>query len=225
MINGGPTPSRYTVVVATILLLGVAACSAGATTNSAVSAPPVEVTSAPSGEASYAFAAPSSTPTPTLKQSSADMTIVGFDRTIAEQNGYEIVKNAQGLDTAVKRGEPSAGDVGGHDSVTSNCGTSWITFTSIGHDKANMTTGFGVIHAAVKYGWTVDFVDRWGVSSQGRSGVLANRTTWDWTPPFIFASGGTGSAFASVETGSYAVLLNGAVCYSGGPSAKDWIYN
>jgi hypothetical protein len=162
------------------------------------------------------------------------MTVASFDRAIAEANGYAIVTLPSGtvasvpkaLATKAAAGDPSVlATTLGESTVGGNCGYSYIEFYARGGATADLRTGFGVIRGAISYWWRVDIIDTAGVSQQRWSGSLANRTTW------VSDNGNfrrlyltRGYAWAGVNTGSYAILNNGAVCYSGGPATSITVY-
>ncbi|MFI9255265.1 hypothetical protein [Streptomyces sp. NPDC053069] len=121
------------------------------------------------------------------------MKVVGFDAAVAEEHGYKIVTLPNGEQTSV----PKGGRVVPNTTVHGDCGDSYLHF-----------------HAVVRYGWSVDVTDRFGVGRLHDSG-------WATGPNhemhFLTHSGGAGDAHAQVEDGSYTILIDGEECHSGSP--------
>jgi hypothetical protein len=65
-------------------------------------------------------------------------------------------------------------------------------------------------------------IDEGGFSTHKHSGGLLLRTTWEAVDTWPGMTPGSSTAW--VDTGSYAVLATGAVCYSAGPSDSITIY-
>lgn len=171
-----------------------------------------------------ASAANQLSPISTSTTSTSPMYVVGFDASVAAANGYEIRTDSQGRQYSVKIG--STAKVSPYDTgiINGNCGTSYITFTSIGNNKANFQTGFGVfLGAAVYYGWYVSITNPFGSTAYSWGGGLFFRSTWE-SPVTTYYTPYFGYTIAAVSTSSYATLSNGAICYSGGPQASDYIY-
>ncbi|MFE8948165.1 hypothetical protein [Streptomyces sp. NPDC007856] len=150
------------------------------------------------------------------------MKVVGFDSAVAEQHGYKIVTLPNGKQTSV----PKDGRVVPHTApvpvIYGDCGESYIHFNSTGGNyEGEISTGYRLHHDVVRYGWTVDVTDRFGVGKLHDSG-------WATGPNhemhFLTHSGGSGDAVARVEGGSYAILLDGEECYSGSPWDQTYYY-
>lgn len=163
-----------------------------------------------------ASAAPSRAPSGYLLR--AKMVVVGFDRSVAEANGYEIRVDSQGRQYSVPKGTPLS--VQPNDPVlTGDCGSSFIFFNAYGGHHATVDTGFGVNGSAFQYSWHVSIFDNIGGSTRDWGGGLFFRATWEGTSDFL--SGTTGYAWAQVNSAtSWASLTDGRVCYSMGP--WDW---
>ncbi|MFI0937694.1 hypothetical protein [Streptomyces sp. NPDC021020] len=151
------------------------------------------------------------------------MQIVGYDRSVATAHGYTIKTDSEGHEYSVKNGS-----VQPNTSVTDpgDCGSSTATITHIGNHQATVSTGFvlsGIDGFAVDYNWNLSVLDNWGQTPHHWGGGLATRRSWS-SQPFNFKSAGAGPAWAIVESGSsYAILIDGGVCYSAGPAAEDYI--
>ena len=149
------------------------------------------------------------------------MTIKGYDRAVAEANGYEIRTRPDGTEYSAKKGDLSTQ---GSSTVVGNCGNSYVElWDAPGSGQADYRTGFNVSPAAISYTWWVIIRDNNGTSNRTYGGSLAARNSW--TSGFerlgLYAGG---NAWATViPEGSYAVLVNGAVCVSGGPGTVEWI--
>lgn len=103
--------------------------------------------------------------------------------------------------------------------IVGNCGTSQVDLGVKDNDHpVRMTTGFTVDSPAVEYGWTVNITGPNYSYEYTASGFLAADSSWsgshnsedDYT---------AGDYTAAVTTGSYATLVDGTICYSGGPVA------
>lgn len=154
------------------------------------------------------------------------MTIRGFDRAVAEANGYEIRTDAAGKEYSVKRGTPAEVGISspGGSVVEGNCGISRVKINYSGRGSARLETGASVYAPITAYEWHVKIIDPWGVSSQ------------DWgpfpgpgTPTLGLArdlSGlGGGNTFAEVQGGtSRVVLTTGAICWSATHADSTYVY-
>lgn len=170
-----------------------------------------------------AQAVSSLTPISTTTTVTSPMYVIGFDASVAAANGYAIRTDSRGLQYSVKVGSNAQVSPYSTGNILGNCGSSYITFTSIGNNKANFQTGFGVFGTAVYYGWYVSVTNPLGSTAYSWGGGLFFRNYWEssvttYYTPYL------GYTFATVSTSSYATLSNGAICYSGGPQASDWIY-
>jgi hypothetical protein len=148
------------------------------------------------------------------------MTIAGFNAAVAKAHGYVIRTDAQGRQYSVRAGASDA--VSPDNVIDGNCGSSYIYEYAVGNHAVDIQTGFNITTPAVAYWWKYWMRDRGGTSSHTHGGGLALRTSWSdderWgalTPGF---------ATSWVDTGSDAILDNGGVCTSGGPSASTTIY-
>lgn len=159
-------------------------------------------------------------------ETTVGMTIKGFDRAVAEANGYEIRTDAAGKEYSVKRGTPSEMGVSspGGSAVEGPCGISRVKINYSGRGSARLETGASVYAPITAYEWHVKIIDPWGVSSQ------------DWgpfpgpgTPTLGLArdlSGlGGGNTFAEVQGGTSRVILTtGAICWSATHADSTYVY-
>ena len=135
------------------------------------------------------------------------LTIVGFDPAVAAANGYPT-------------SPPVFVSPAATDTKTGNCGFSSVSINDVGVRKYTVNTGFGVPYAAISYSWAVNVVGpNWNVTHKWGGG-LAFRNTWEGTVTNVVSTGGWYTATAS----GTAVLSNGWVCRSAGPSARETIY-
>lgn len=166
------------------------------------------------------FATPAHADQPKSASVTTPMHIVGYDRAVAEAHGYTIKTDAQGREYSVKSGSNVA-VVTPNTTISGNCGSSTVTFVNIGNHQAKLGTSFalsGIDGYAVDFHWHVDFIDNYGASYKEWGGGLDLRRTWAGS--FTFTSRGAGIAWAELSTGSFAILEDGGVCYSGGPVAE-----
>lgn len=149
------------------------------------------------------------------------MKIRAFDKEVVAANGLEVVTRG-GVQQLVRKGAgPEAEPLG---RIDGDCGYSYI-YVSGGNNIYYFNTGFHVNTSAVSYSWNVDMDGPWGYSRNwGFGGALA--FTQDWTS-------GTRSSVVDdtgwysgevVVPSSWAMLWNGSVCYSGGPSDRGEVW-
>ena len=150
----------------------------------------------------------------------APMTIIGFNAAVAKAHGYVIRTDAQGRQYSVKAGAPNV--VSPDNTVYGNCGSSYLYEYAIGLDQVDIQTGFNVNTPAVAYWWEYSMRDGGGTSSHTRAGGLAARRSWGDDERWGALTRGPASAW--VDSGSDAILENGDVCTSGGPSDSTTIY-
>jgi hypothetical protein len=148
------------------------------------------------------------------------MTITGFNAAVAKAHGYVIRTDAQGREYSVKAGAPNV--VSPDNTVYGNCGSSYITEVGIGLHQVDISTGFTVYTPAVAYWWEYSMHDGGGTSSHTRAGGLARRSSWADKERWGALTPGPASAW--VNSGSDALLENGDVCTSAGPSSYTTIY-
>ena len=106
--------------------------------------------------------------------------------------------------------------------VAGNCGTSWIFMNStLSTSKVWFHTGFLLygLGRAVAYYWLVHVRGPAFAKNPSKAGGLASRQRWDWIPEWSAEVRYRGIYAGYVSTASDAILANGAVCVSGGPSS------
>jgi hypothetical protein len=158
-------------------------------------------------------------PRPDVKSFETGMVVVGFDKGVAEKNGYEIRTDVAGNHYTVLAGSPP--DAAPENFVSGNCGDSWLYEDGVGNLCVMLRTGFTVKGRAVSYFWRVLLADNGGISYQQWSGGLLLRT--DWRGERRVCGLTRGSADSWLVSG-YAVLSNGAICTSLGPYSYTTIY-
>jgi hypothetical protein len=191
----------------------------------------VQAQSAPSVEPppnQDAQTSPPDTPgQPPDTQLAIPMHVEGFDAKVAAENGYEIRTLPDGKQYSVpqntQQGLAVPDDAAStNNAVKGNCGESYLYFYAKGGLKGEVTTGFKVNRPAISYSWRVEVTDRAGVGTLNWDGGLAFRETWEGKRT---TKGASGSAVAVVNPAdSYALLSNGAICVSGGPSDSIYYY-
>lgn len=168
--------------------------------------------------ASAAPAAPAAIPAKSFRVV-RPMQVIGFDRAIAAENGFEIRTNSAGQEYSVPVGSDASATP--NNTVYGDCGSSYVQITPVGNHKALIQTGFSVYTGAVDFDWIVHVIDNYGVSNKTWGGPLAFRSSWVGTNNFT--SGGTGYASAEVTYG-VAFLWDGTICFSLGPFSSTYIY-
>ena len=146
---------------------------------------------------------------------------VGFDASVAAAHGYEIRTTSDGKQYSVPRGAPAA--VAPHNVVSGDCGRSWVWEDGIGNAAVSLDTGFNVYTATVGRQWNVILDDNGGTSTQGFSGGPTG-AYWDSSRTVGGLTRGPGYAHINSNGSNFAILIDGNVCYSGGPSDSTTIY-
>jgi hypothetical protein len=166
----------------------------------------------------------------------APMVAAGFDEDVARANGYQIVTDANGekrsvpVTAAAKAAEAqllakqkAEGTISPlANVVVGDCGSSRIVIVDGPEFRdAGISTSFNVNRPAVNYSWFVDITGNATSTRRTFSGGLAFRTSWQHT--FVHTVPAAGTYIASVAKNSNAVLNNGTLCFSGGPSDTEFI--
>src|SRR5437763_5702389 len=149
------------------------------------------------------------------------MYIGGFDAAVAAAHGYEIRMMPDGRQYSVRKGAPAG--FAPHNVVPGDCGRSWVWEDGIGNASVHLDTGFNVRDAVWARSWDVTLDDRGGESSQPFSGGSSG-PYWEEGRNVGGLTRGPGSAVVKGGGGNFAILVDGGVCYSGGPSASTTIY-
>jgi hypothetical protein len=153
------------------------------------------------------------------------MKIAGFDAAVAQAHGYVIRTDARGRQYSVQAGAAAAASpaaVTPDNAIGGNCGSSHLYEYAVGNHAVDIQTGFNVNTPAVAYWWKYWMRDPGGTSSHTFGGGLARRTSWADDSRWGALTPGPASAW--VDTGSDALLENGDVCTSAGPSSSATIY-
>lgn len=147
------------------------------------------------------------------------MQVGGFDSAVAEANGYEIRTSENGTQYSVKKGTPkgSSGEMTAQGEVEGGCGKSWVWLTPRDNREVNIRTGFSVSDAVRDFTWTVTLDDQGG---RTKHDFLGHPDADGFVDKNRIVSGLTrGSARAYViALANFAILVNGQVCFSGGPA-------
>lgn len=149
------------------------------------------------------------------------MTVVGFDRAVAEANGYEIVTLPDGTQASVKKGEMTAA---GSTTLYGNCGHSYVElYNGSGVGQADFRTGFYTSIPAISYRWWVVVRDNNGTSNRNYGGGLSWQSNWTsgWQTLWLYPGG---NAWATVmPEDSWALTTAGTICVSAGPGTVEYI--
>lgn len=164
-----------------------------------------------------------------IAQTVTPMTFKGYDRAVAEANGFRIVVDQNGVeqsipvtavakDTMLKadaaKALASKGQASTTGTVTGPCGSSTLTAAKLANDTVAIYTGYSVYLPVSQRHW----------------GVYANGVWTGFTYEFPSASTGpawytnvagsaVGGGWAGVTYGSSVIMVNGGWCASGGPTA------
>lgn len=165
---------------------------------------------------------------------SAELQLTDFDATVAAAHGYKIVTYPDGSRQSVPI-DPNSGlqpsqvlpssstSDGGispnvQSTVYGDCGASFIEGAATGTHKIYLRSGFSLFEAyappaIVK--WTIELKDKNGTSFQGWSGGVLPKRSWshEWDGLNQY-----GYSNDFVEPTSEAILTDGSVCFSVGPS-------
>ncbi|WP_143267985.1 hypothetical protein [Amycolatopsis alba] len=150
-----------------------------------------------------------------------EMHIGRFDAAVAEAHGYEIRTSPDGTQYSVRKGAPA--DAVPMNEVDGTCGRSWVWEDGIGNASVVLRTGFHVRRDVVARSWRVQLNDDGGTSTQQFSGGSSG-PYWEEIRVVPGLTRGTGYAVVRSNGSNFAILTDGAVCFSGGPSAKTTIY-
>lgn len=163
------------------------------------------------------------------------MTIGGYNEEVANANGYVIIVNENGIQTSVpvtkeaiaaeqvaaskRESMPGTALLGGaaaKGEAWGDCGGSWVEATKKPGDAVAFSTGFVVFGAATGYWWLVNA--HGAITSNGA--LMQGNGPASGTKTFEGGIGGVvGPGYAIVPVWSNVQMVNGAVCYAGGPTA------
>lgn len=196
-----------------VALLAIAAVAAPSTAQAVVSTP---------------------SPAPATDTVETPMYIDSFDAAVADANGYELRKDAQGRLVTVEKGAPietgtvlpanlpgtgqvtAPGTVFPMGVVAGNCGTSFLYITNPSSLTFKVRNGFSVNTPAVAYTWASTATGPGYAHTKRDSGPLALRSSWvnEWSR--TISASQRGSYFASAN--GIATLANGTRCASAIPT-------
>lgn len=151
------------------------------------------------------------------------MHIVGFDTAAARAHGYRIVTR-NGVQMSVSEAQPNA--VAGPDnSIGGNCGWSWIyLYGHYGNFQYN--TGFGLYYNGYDFYWLVHLYGPYfWEQSRTWGGLLYTGRYWraPGSGNYTVYVDDKGYYRGVVATSSYAILDNGGVCTSAGPTSTVYV--
>lgn len=152
------------------------------------------------------------------------MESVGFDEEIAAANGFQIVTDANGVQSSipvtneakqlVARYTEREGQVGALRAVSYGpCGYSTINLVTMGFDYLTIGTSFSV-NLPVQTRW-------WGVVGFSGSGTFNVSFNGGASGPFWTGASNVrraGGGWGQVAVGSYVIKVDGNICWSGSPS-------
>jgi hypothetical protein len=150
------------------------------------------------------------------------MHIVGFDSAVARAHGYKIITR-HGVKMSVPVAHPDL-NLGPDNTVTGNCGKSWI-YLSPGTLKFYYYTGFVVNSPANTYHWTVHLYgpNYWEQNRTWSGGMSGTKWRAPASGDYTVDVDDTGYYRGEVDKASYAILDNGSVCHSGGPTSTTFV--
>jgi hypothetical protein len=162
---------------------------------------------------------------PTSTKVTTTMTIVGFNKAVAQQNGYVIVTLPGGILASVPKSMASeplaliAQQVNPDGTIHGPCGTSSMAMKRLTGTHYQITTGFTVRIPAVIYHWEYTVKGPAYNKAFTHGGGLARRKSWSVTETRL-TNGRHGTFTARVVPAKSSVILeNGGTCVAGAPSA------
>lgn len=177
------------------------------------------------GTTTFASAAPALPASGDASKLEVSMQVGGFDSKVAEANGYEIRTSESGTQYSVKKGtlRGSSDDMTAQSEVAGNCGVSFLYINGRGGNAIDMKTGFAVRDAVSDFTWTVTLNDQGG---QTKHDFLGHYDADGYVEKNRIVGGLTrGSANAYViALANFAILVDGTVCFSGGPADVTTIF-
>lgn len=150
------------------------------------------------------------------------MHVVGFDSAVARAHGYKIITR-HGVKMSVSAVHPNR-NLRPDNTVYGNCGKSWL-YLSPGTLKFYYYTGFAVNSPAYDYHWVVHLYgpNFWEQSRTWNGAMSGTVKRFPSSGDYTVVVDDTGYYRGAVDTGSYAILDNGNVCYSGGPTSTTFV--
>jgi hypothetical protein len=178
------------------------------------------------GTTTFASAAPVLLASGNTSKLEVSMLVGGFDSKVAEANGYEIRTSESGTQYSVKKKgtlRGSSDDMTAQNQVAGSCGVSFLYINGRGGNAIDMKTGFAVRDAVSDFTWTVTLNDQGG---QTKHDFLGHYDADGYVEKNRIVGGLTrGSANAYViALANFAILVDGTVCFSGGPADVTTIF-
>lgn len=157
------------------------------------------------------------------------LAIEGFNTAVANADGYRVVVLSNGEEASVPvsspivNGSPGSTVVQPDSTIYRDCGYSWMYMDSWSPLQYVPLTGFVVNTPAIDYSWNLVISGPYNYENHlGYGGALAFDTSWSNGAPEIPVDDAGYYNGEVVSSTSYAILDNGGVCFSGGPS--DTVY-
>ncbi|MET3176507.1 UNVERIFIED_ORG: hypothetical protein ABIB52_004382 [Arthrobacter sp. UYCu721] len=111
----------------------------------------------------------------------------------------------------------------GYAETWGNCGVSWVNYRATGFRNAALSTGFNLFAPAIAYGWYVGVYDNAGYHEEPwYNGNYTGGSSWSGYRTLVNMA--LGYSWATVNSGSWAMLNNGEICVAGSPTANTTIY-
>jgi len=154
-----------------------------------------------------------------LDQVTVPLELAYFDEAVAAQNGFKIVTKSDGSQDSVPVTAEARNMIAkqARHTVIGPCGESSLTMSRVGGTRqVHFTTTFAVKAPTVYHNWNVDLTRQGKKWSHNLSGGPTRGT---WGTSRITNTGNNQGVRGEVRAGSHALLVNGAVCYSGGPNS------
>jgi hypothetical protein len=168
------------------------------------------------------------------------MYVIRFDAAIAKAHGYKIITYPDGdqqsvpinpksglpkgpllVKDTVQNGKLRPDTNSDSDSVAGDCGVSWIETTQVSTAHVNMQSGFTSDDPYIDFNWEVELTDENGSSYQSNSSAsFQSGDEYYWTGDWDDLYQYTWTSDTVQTASSYAILVDGSVCYSAGP----WVY-
>jgi hypothetical protein len=158
-----------------------------------------------------------------IRSTTASMVVTGFDREVAEENGFEI-RDIGGVQTAVPvttAARSSEGAAARAMAAGFACGSADLIIARGVGGKIRIATAYAVYAVSVYHRWNVVGAGDTGTFTERFSGLNAS-TTWNATHDYQFPYG-TLHGWGEVRSDSYVTLWNGALCtFSGATPYDTW---
>jgi hypothetical protein len=169
-------------------------------------------------------------PPPKVVTMVTPMVVKGYDATVAAANGFTIVTDSNGVQSSVPvtaaakalvassaplaATSTSAGGVHPDGTGSANCGSSYITLTAHGLSYVEYETGYSVRLPTSGRWWGITVWSGAGATGVSMNSGLAGAKTW----ASLGYINGSGGGWGYVNAGSFAILTDGSVCYTTGPT-------